>query len=62
MQRGNPEWGKTEPVPWRFRVRGKNPTGEMVNLGCYRTKEEATAHYERLTEEGYYKQLKVQDF
>lgn len=31
----------------------------MVTLGCYRTKDEATAHYDRLAEEGYYRQLKV---
>jgi len=59
MARGNPDWGKVEPVPWRYRVRGKNPEGTMVNLGLYRTEEEATAHYDRLAEEGYYKQLMV---
>jgi hypothetical protein len=60
--KGNPDWGKIEPVPWRFCVRGKNPDGDMVNLGFYRTKEEATDHYDRLTEEGYYKQLMVRSY
>jgi hypothetical protein len=62
MQRGNPDWGKPEPVPWRFCIRGKNPDGDMVTLGSYRTKEEATAHHDKLTQEGYYKQLRVQPF
>lgn len=62
MQRGNPNWGKIETVPWRFCVRGKNPDGKMVTLGCYRTKEEATIHYDKLAEEGYYSQLKVKPF
>jgi len=62
MPRGNPNWEKIEPVPWLFRVRGKNPDGAIVNLGCYRTKEEATDHYDRLAEEGYYKQLMVRSY
>jgi len=62
MPRGNPDWGKSEPQPWRFCIRGKNPDGEMVTLGCYKTRAEATAHYDKLAEEGYYKQLRVRPF
>lgn len=62
MARGNPEWGQNEPVPWRYRIRGKNPSGHTVTLGCYRTKEEAIAHCEQLAKEGYYKKVKVDPF
>lgn len=60
MARGNPNWGKKEPAPWRFRVRGKNPEGEMVTLGSYETKREARARYDELVEEAHYRFLRVQ--
>ena len=59
MPRGNPNWTKGEPVPWRFRVRGKTPAGEPVTLGHYRTEEEANSHYRELVQEGYYRQVEV---
>ncbi len=59
MPRGNPNWQKGTSVRWRFCIRGRNPDGEMVTLGCYRTKGEATAQYVRLAEEGYYERLSI---
>src|SRR5580765_4429840 len=60
MSRGNPNWGTIETLPWRYRIRGKTPDGKMVSLGNYRSKEEATPHYEKLVEQRYYKQLTLQ--
>jgi hypothetical protein len=59
MTRGNPNWGHTEPVHWRFCVRGKSPDGKTVTLGHYKTQEEATSHYEQLVNEGYYARLRI---
>jgi hypothetical protein len=58
--KGNPNWGRKEPIDWRFRVRGKNPKGEMVTLGNYREEKEARSRYDELVTEGYYRQLRIQ--
>jgi hypothetical protein len=60
MAKGNPNWGRSEPVNWRFRVRGKNRDGDMVTLGSYRDEAEARARYNDLVKEGYYRLLSVQ--
>jgi len=60
MAKGNPNWGQQNTVTWRFRVRGKNPDGNMVTLGSYENENEAKARYRELMEEGYYHQLRVQ--
>ena len=59
MARGNPNWGKQNAVTWRFRVRGKNPDGDMVTLGNYEQEDDARARYRELVDEGYYRQLRV---
>ena len=60
MAKGNPNWGKQNSATWRFRVRGKNRDGEMVTLGSYEKEGEARARCQQLTEEGYYRLLRVQ--
>lgn len=60
MARGNPNWGRNEPVNWRFRVRGKNRDGDMVTLGSYQDEVEARTRYDDLAKEGYYRLLSVQ--
>lgn len=60
MARGNPNWGRNEPVNWRFRVRGKNRDGDMVTLGNYQDEAEARTRYDDLAKEGYYRLLSVQ--
>lgn len=59
MARGNPNWGKPEPIAWKFRVRGKNPQGQMVTLGNHESEAEAKARFKDLTNEGYYSNLKI---
>ena len=60
MARGNPNWGRKDAVDWRFRVRGKNPAGEIVILGNYEKEGEATARYDELVGAGYYRNVRVQ--
>jgi len=60
MAKGNPNWGRNEPVGWRFRVRGKNPDGKIVVLGNYEKEGEATARYNELVGAGYYRNVSVQ--
>lgn len=54
-----PSWRSAAPKVWRFRIRGVSGDGTTVTLGRFETEEEARAEYERLSEEGYYKNLKV---
>ncbi len=60
MQRGNPNWTKSDRTTWYFRVRGKSRDGEMVTLGSYETEREAQARYDALIKEGYYQRLRIQ--
>ena len=60
MARGNPTWGKSEPVNWRFRVRGKSPDGRMVTLGKFHEETLAKVRCDELVEEGAYRNLRVQ--
>lgn len=54
-----PSWRSAAPRVWRFRIRGVSGDGTTVTLGRFETEEEARAEYERLSEEGYYRNLKV---
>jgi hypothetical protein len=54
-----PSWRSAAPRVWRFRIRGISGDGTTVTLGRFETEEEARAEYERLVEEGYYRNLKV---
>lgn len=53
-------WRQVEPKVWSWRVRGKAADGVTVTLGSFDTKAEATAEYEKLVKEGYYKKLRVE--
>ncbi|HOB74411.1 MAG TPA: hypothetical protein PKG54_07785 [Phycisphaerae bacterium] len=52
-------WRSAPPKVWRFRIRGVSGDGTTVTLGRFETEEEARAEYNRLVEEGYYRNLKV---
>ncbi len=54
-----PSWRSMPPKVWRFRIRGVSGDGTTVTLGRFETEEEARAEYDRLVEEGYYRNLKV---
>jgi len=60
MTRGNPNWGRNDPVDWHFRIRGKNLDGDMVSLGNFQNEKEAEYRYDELVKEGYYRNLMVQ--
>lgn len=60
MARGNPNWGKQDVASWRFRVRGQNPSGEMVTLGSYVRESEAEARRQELLTEGYYREVVIE--
>ena len=60
MAKGNPNWGKGKIVDWSYRVRGKNPDGDMVTLGKFEQESEARARYDELLDDGRYQNLRVQ--
>ncbi|MHC4441976.1 MAG: hypothetical protein ACYTF1_04550 [Planctomycetota bacterium] len=60
MVKGNPNWARNAPVDWHFRVRGKNPDGDMVTLGNFQDEKEAEVRYDELVKAGYYRNLRIQ--
>ena len=60
MTKGNPNWGRNDPVDWRFRIRGKNLDCKMVSLGNFQDEKEAEDRCDELVKEGYYRNLRVQ--
>jgi hypothetical protein len=54
-------WRKGEPKVWRWRIRGKSSDSQMVTLGKYDTEKDAKADHERLLEEGYYRNVKLEE-
>ena len=58
--KGNPNWGRNQPVDWCFCVRGEDPHGDLVTLGNYIQEKDATYRYNELVKEGYYRKIRVQ--
>jgi hypothetical protein len=56
--RGNPKWREIAPKLWR--IRGKAPDGLVVTLGRYATEPEAQIDLQRLTQEGHYRNIKLE--
>ncbi len=53
-------WRKGEPKIWHWRIRGKSFDSQVVTLGKYDTESEARADYDKLIEEGFYRNVKIE--
>ena len=51
---------KSEPKIWHWRIRGKSSDSQIVTLGKYDTEAEARVDHDKLVEEGYYRNVKIE--
>ena len=51
---------KTEPKIWHWRIRGRSSDSQIVTLGKYDTQDEAQVHYDKIIEEGFYRNVRLE--
>ena len=51
---------QTEPKIWQWRVRARSFDKQIVTLGKYDTEDEAKADRDKITKEGYYRNVRVE--
>ena len=51
---------KGEPKIWHWRIRGKSSDSQIVTLGKYDTETEARVDHDRLVEEGFYRNVRIE--
>jgi hypothetical protein len=49
-----------EPKIWQWRVRARSFDKQIVTLGKYDTEDEAKADRDKITKEGYYRNVRVE--
>ncbi len=54
-------WRKGEPKVWRWRIRGRSSDSQMVTLGKYDTEKEARVEHDKIVQEGYYRNVKLEE-
>jgi hypothetical protein len=53
-------WRRSEPKVWHWRIRGKSADNQIVTLGKYDTQDEATVDYDKIIQEGFYRNVKIE--
>jgi hypothetical protein len=51
---------KGEPKIWRWRIRGRSSDSQIVTLGKYDTQNEAKLDHDKIIEEGFYRNVKIE--
>ena len=58
---GNPGgWRRSEPKIWHWRIRGRSSDSQIVTLGKYNIQDEAQVDYDKIIEEGFYRNVKIE--
>ena len=53
-------WRKSEPKIWHWRIRGRSSDSQIVTLGKYDTQDEARVDYDKIIEQGSYRNVKIE--
>jgi hypothetical protein len=51
---------RSEPKIWHWRIRGKSSDSQIVTLGKYSIQDEAKVDYDKIIEEGFYRNVKIE--
>ena len=53
-------WRRSEPKIWHWRIRGRSSDSQIVTLGKYDTENEARVDHDKIVEEGYYRNVRIE--
>ena len=53
-------WRRSEPKIWHWRIRGRSSDSQIVTLGKYDTQNEARVDYDKIIEQGFYRNVKIE--